>query len=306
MTVRVEPNSNIITITFRDKNPEVAAEMANALAQSYLDQQSKLLDRRGLVDFLRAQTGRFEQEVAQSSAALEGFMNRERIYSIEEQRTLLLHRVSESNAGLSASRSSLAEKEGQKRELARQLALLDPVARSPFALGFIEKLGDGDADAGLAQALPLRGDDTPPLLMIKVFQDAMASYRVLDAELGGLRDLAIQQATEAESINAELARVTTLQQEYERLRRNVELTTFNAETFAKRTVQEQIESDLRAAKLSNVQIIQQAPVPLRASSPKGILYVGFGLAFGGMIGVTAALARATAVLNRRRPVRGVA
>lgn len=308
MTVRVEPNSSILTISFRDGDPTVAADMANALAESFIDQQNALLKRPGLVDFLRIQTGRFDDEVAKRSEALHEFMNRERAYSIEEQRSLLLKRESDLNADLGKTRSLLADKEGQKHALSRQLSLLEPVARSPFALGFVDRLAQTapGAEEDLTQPLQLRADDTPPLLMIKVFQDAMAAYRIIDSEIGGLRDQAAQQEKEATALNVELARVTSVQGEYERLSRDVELATFNAETFAKRTVEEQIESDLRDAKLSNVRVIQPASRPQRAVSPKGALYAGFGLAFGILLGVALALTKEFHDINRRgRTVHGL-
>jgi uncharacterized protein involved in exopolysaccharide biosynthesis len=302
MTARAEPNTSVLTIAFHHENPTLAAEMTNALAEAFIDQQNSLLRRPGLIEFLRVQTQRFDDEVRRASQELQDFMHREGMYSSEEQRSLLLRRASELDADLSRTRSSLAQAEGQKHALSRQLALLDPVARSPFASGFVERLDADDImgrEADAEAALPLRDDDTPPLLMIKVFQEAMTAYRILDSEVAGLRDLATQQAREVEEVDRELARVTSIQGEYERLRREVDLATFNAETFAKRTVAEQIESDLRDARLSNVRVIQPATTPRQAVSPKGVVYAGFGLAFGLILGMALALAKEFYNINRR-------
>lgn len=302
MSARAEPNTSVLTIAFHHESPAIAAEMTNALAEAFIDQQNSLLRRPGLVEFLRVQTQRFDDEVRRASMELQEFMHREGMYSGEEQRSLLLGRASQLDADLSRTRSSLAQAEGQKHALSRQLALLNPVARSPFALGFVERLDADDImgrDADAEAALPLRDDDTPPLLMIKVFQEAMTAYRILDSEVAGLRDLATQQAKEVEDVDRELARVTSIQGEYERLRREVDLATFNAETFAKRTVAEQIESDLRDARLSNVRVIQPATAPRQAASPKGVAYAGFGLAFGLVLGVALALAKEFYDINRR-------
>lgn len=307
MSARAEPNTSVLTIAFHHESPAIAAEMTNALAEAFMDQQNSLLRRPGLVEFLRVQTQRFDDEVRRASLELQDFMHREGMYSGEEQRSLLLGRASQLDADLSRTRSSLAQAEGQKHALSRQLALLDPVARSPFALGFVERLDADDImgrDAEAEAALPLRDDDTPPLLMIKVFQEAMTAYRILDSEVAGLRDLATQQAKEVEDVDRELARVTSIQGEYERLRRAVDLATFNAETFAKRTVAEQIESDLRDARLSNVRVIQPATPPRQAASPKGVVYAGFGLAFGLVLGVALALAREFYDINRRDGAQG--
>lgn len=303
MSVRVEPNSSILTIGFRDRNAAFSADMANALAQSFIERQNALLKRPGLVEFLETQTRRFDKEVSERSAALQTFMDDERVYSIEEQRTLLLKRQSDLDTALSDTRGKLADKEGQKQSLARQLALLEPVARSPFTLGFVKQLDEDGKGADLdgASSLPeLTNENAPPLLLIKVFQEAMADYRIIDSEIGGLRDLADQQGRESGAINAELSRITALQGEYERLKREVDLAVFNADTFGRRTVEEQIEADLRDAKLSSVRVIQPAVRSIRAVSPKGMLYAGFGVAMGLVLGLGAALAKEMYDLNRRR------
>lgn len=303
MSVRVEPNSSVLTIGFRDRDAAFSADMANALAQSFIERQNALLKRPGLVEFLETQARRFDKELSERSTALQTFMDDERAYSIEEQRTLLLKRQSDLDTALSETRGKLADKEGQKQSLARQLALLEPVARSPFTLGFIKQLDEEGKGADLddAAALPqLTNENTPPLLMIKVFQEAMADFQIINSEIGGLRDLADQQNRESEAINAELSRITTLQGEYEQLKREMDLAAFNADTFGRRTVEEQIEVDLRDAKLSSVRIIQPAVRPIRAVSPKGMLYAGFGVALGLVLGIGSALTKEMYDLNRRR------
>ncbi|MFQ8432118.1 GumC family protein [Amaricoccus sp. W119] len=299
MTVATEPNSNVLAISFTDESPRRAAEMANALASSFIDRQTELLARPGVADFFREQTRRFDDEVARRSAALHDFVEREGIYSIEEQRSLVLGRKSELEGALSATRGQLAGKEGEKAAMARQLALLQPVARSPFALGFVGTLSEGDPADPPTTGGPLTSGDTPPLLMIKMFQDVMASFQIADAQIGGLRQIAEQQRREIEHANAELAMLAAKQGEYDRLQRELAAATFNTETFSRRTVEEQIESDLLGAKLSNVRVIQPATIPLRASSPKAALYGGFGLAFGCVVGAALALIREMAGQRRR-------
>lgn len=80
----------------------------------------------------------------------------------------------------------------------------------------------------------------------------------------------------------------------------MDLAAFNADTFGRRTVEEQIEVDLRDAKLSSVRIIQPAVRPIRAVSPKGMLYAGFGVALGLVLGIGSALTKEMYDLNRRR------
>jgi uncharacterized protein involved in exopolysaccharide biosynthesis len=308
LTVETEPNSNVLTISYTGPDPVQAAKFANAMAVSFIDRQNELLERPGVVDFFRDQTTRFDDEVARRSENFLNFVEREGIYSINEQRSLLLQRLSALEGALSATRSELKGKEGEKEAMARQLALLQPVARSPFALNFVQTLGRdaaGETDPVATEGISLDSDDTPPLLMIKVFQEVMSEFRVGDSRISGLRAQAAQQESEIKTIILELSRLAAKQSEYERLDRELNLATFNADTFAKRTVEEQIDSDLLEARLSNVRVIQPATVPLQAASPRGMLYMGSGIAFGLLLGTALAFAKEAYDLSRKaRRTRG--
>ncbi|WP_168166121.1 GNVR domain-containing protein [Bosea sp. PAMC 26642] len=308
VSVRTEPNSEVLKIVFRHRDPVVSAQFANALAQSFIERQIKLLDRPGAVDFFRVQTSRFDAEVERQSALFHTFVTKQMTYSVDDQRTLLLRRSSELAAALSATRGQLAEKQGQAAALTAQLRLLKPVTQSPFVSTLVDSLG-GKALVGPVPRSPSRGgsiEGEPPLLMIKVYQDGIAALFKLNSDLAGIRDMQTQQEAEVAKINGELAALAASQTEFERLKRDVALATYNAEIYAKRTVEEQIESDLRSAKLSNVRVIQGSLVPLQAVFPNGPIFAALGLVFGTILGLAVTLlieslsADSTAPLVERR------
>ena len=296
--VNTEPNTYVLKISFRHPDREIAARFTNALAEAFMERQMKLLDKPGAISFFRVQTARFDAEVEKQSAQFENFVKTGHIYSIDDQRSLLLKRASELQAALSTTRGQLADKMGQKAALQNQLKLLKPVTGSPFVLSFVESLSTVDhngntvtprGEGGRTQG----GGDAPPLLMVKVFQDAMAAFRMADAEILGLQEVAKQQTEELNKINQELSGLLANQAEFERLKRGVALATYNAEQYAKRAMEEQINEDFRAAKLSNVRVIQRASAPLKAAFPNGIIFIGLGILFGAFAGIGLALLRET-------------
>lgn len=292
LSVRTEPNSDVIKIVFRHTDPVVAAKFANAMADAFIERQLSLLDRPGAANFFRVQADRFDEEVERRSAALEAFMKKEATFSVEDQRGLLMKRASELQAAVTGTRSSLAEKQGQKAALVSQLKLLKPVTQSSYVSGLVDNLAA--SEGGLQQPPPAsssreRGAGDPPLLMVKVYQDAMVGLFKINSEIRGLQDLAEQQQTELSTLNAELVKLAGVEAEFARLKREVALASYNAELYSKRTIQEQIDSDLRSAKLSSVRVIQKAQVPIRSAFPKGWLFLMLGLAFGAVGGVAAAV-----------------
>ena len=98
--------------------------------------------------------------------------------SIDDERQLLLGRASDTSAALATTRGSIAEKTGQKETLAAQLRMLKPVTQSPFVSSLVTTLGNVDhSERNVGGATPRPLDEPrlsdPPLLMVRVYQDAM-------------------------------------------------------------------------------------------------------------------------------------
>jgi len=299
IAIRADPNTDVIRISFRNSDPAIAALFANALADAFIDRQIKLIESPGVVEFFRRQAERFNNEVAQRSQAFEAFVKQNNVYSIEDQRNLLLKRRSELAAQQSATRTSLADIEARKTAVVTQLRMLKQVTLSPYVTSLVDELAaNGDKrvpaprpdkakEGAAAQASPASG--VPPLLMVKVYQDIMVDLFKFNSEIAGYRGLAKQQQLEIDTIDNDLNTLTATQTTFEKLKREVALASYNAEVFSKRTVEEQIDNDLHSAKFSTVRVIEHALIPLQAAFPKGKVFLGLGLAFGLLMGVAASL-----------------
>ena len=289
--VRTEPNSEVIKIVFQYPDPKIAPKFANALAESFIMRQLSLAGTPGAVDFFEIQKKHFNDEVQKRSQLLEDFSRRERMYSIEDQRSLLLKRASDLSAALTNTRGALADKLGQKATLVAQLRLLKPVTQSPFVSNLVETLGTdhkSNSSARASSEKPISVGD-PPLLMVRVYQDSMVTLFKINAELAGLQDLAKQQEEEVGSLNKELATLSAKQTSFERLKRDVAQATVNAELYSKRATEEQINADLRSAKLTNLRVIQRAFVPFRAVFPNGLQFLALGILSGALVGLCLSL-----------------
>ena len=293
--VRTEPNSESLIISFSHGDPRFAAKFADALARAFVNRQMELLERPGTVQFYQKQKRRFEDEVEKNSKLFETFVLQQSTYSMSDQLSLLLKRDSEHASALSQTRGSIADRLGQMTALTSQLKLLKPVTQSRYVLGLVNKLGEEPSiqNSTIADAVAPSGE--PPLLMVKVFQDAMVALLKVKGELAGLRELERQQEGELLKDRDSLSQLTENRAEYERLKRNVDLAAYNVELFSKRTVDVQISEDLLGARLLTARVVQLATVPLRPSFPNDKVFLGGGTMFGLMLGVILAL-----MLDRRR------
>jgi uncharacterized protein involved in exopolysaccharide biosynthesis len=308
LEVKREPNSYIIRISFRHGDPVTAANFVDAVAQSFVDRQLILFSRPGAADFYQLQKDRFDEEIRRASEKLEAFGTTNRIYSIEDERQLLLGRASDASAAFATTRGSIADKTGQKETLTSQLRLLKPVTQSPFISSLVNALGSDDhsekSSGGATPRTTLAPEerhlsDAPPLLMVRVYQDTMVSLFKVNGELTGLANLQQEQAEELQRLNATLGELSSREAEFAKLKRILAQASLNSDIYARRMVEERISADSSAAKFSIVKIVQPAYAPLKPIFPNYRLFAGFGLVAGLMAAVAVPLGVDT---FRREPV----
>ncbi len=294
LAVRSEPSSDVLRISYRDDDPVVAAEFANALTKAFLERYLDLYTLQGTPEFFSRQKERFDDEFKAASAKLEAFSKSSQIYASAEQRKLLLQRRNDLFRLIATSRGLMAQKRGELQALTGQLRKLAPVTASPYLTGLVDDL-DKESRAAAPKAgtpgakatppavpAPTRSpadiQGTPPLLMIKVYQDSMVSLFKVNAELLGAEDLEKQQIVEANGLTAELNKLTNNEWEYLALKRQIDQAATNSDLYARRMIEEQTSAAAYAAKISPLKILQSASVATRPYFPS--YWLGTGAAAG--------------------------
>lgn len=304
LKVRGEPNSDIIRIAYRHKDPVVASDFSNAVAQAFVDRQIALYGRPGAAEFFMRQRQRFDDELKAASEELEKFAVSTSTYSAEEQRQLLLKRLSDLSAAQALTRGSISDRVGQRQSLADSLRKLAPVARSPYVSALVDTLSPDRASGsrvGDSRVLDDRSSD-PPLLLVKVYQDSMVALFKINSDLAGAQSMQKQQADEIAKLTVELNGLSQNEQQFATLKRAVTQATFNSDLYAKRMVEEQINAESSAAKFSSVKVLQRSTEPLRPVFPNYPILTLAGAFVGGLAGLGAALLRSQSAGRRRRQV----
>jgi uncharacterized protein involved in exopolysaccharide biosynthesis len=298
LDVSYQPNTKLIHISFRHPDPATATAFVDAIVQSFIDRQLKLFGRSRAADFYQAQKEQFDKEVQRASEDIQSFVAANAIYSVNEERQLLLKRKSDSAAALAATRVAISDKTGQRTTLTAQLRLLKPVTQSPYVSSLVTALGGDDRTAGkqdgaAAGAAPspdhLRISDGPPLLMVRVYQEAMLSLFKVNGELAGLTNMEKAQTDDFDRINDSLAILSSKEAEITRLKRVLQEASFNSDVFARRMVEEQTSAASDAARFSTVKIVHQAYAPPRPISPNFLIFAALGLLTGIILSVAAVL-----------------
>ena len=300
LSVRVEVNTDLLRLTFRHSNPQIAAEFVNAWAQAFIKRNLRLEASPGVVEFLREQERHYDNEFGRTSNALSAFARQQNMYSVDEQRRLLLLQRKEVAAALALTKGAIADKTAQANEVSKQLAKMKLPGLASQISGYARNLNLREDSADPAPKFPA---SDPPLLLVKVYQDTVAALVKIDAELAGQRALEVQQKGQFDNVNSELATLASDETQYERLKNEVNLAKYNAELFAKRVAEQQVDAELNIRQFSRrIQMVQEATPPLQANFPRPQLFFPLGSVLGLFGGVSLALLRDT---RRREPAPSV-
>lgn len=300
MNAKQEGRSDLLRITFRHKNPVVAASYLNELASALVTVQSLDVQMPGAQEFFQQQTKRLEEEAEIAAAGLKRFSVEASIYAVDDQRQLLLKRASDLSALIATTRGAIEDKKGQKLSVADQLAILRPVAQNKAVSRMVTTLGGQDNRKSLDPVAkpPEHFEEQPPLLLIKVYQDNMATLMKLNAELNGQTELLNQLGMELEKVNTELASLSAKEAEYGRLKRVLTTASSAAAQYAARILEEQISSEVaKKSQLSSLRVVQKAITPTAPVFPQVSHLIALAAAGGVLLGLGAifgpALAKTT-------------
>jgi succinoglycan biosynthesis transport protein ExoP len=298
-SARQEGRSDLLRISFRHANPTVAADFANELSNAIVAMQAELVQVPGADVFFQQQAKRLEEEAEKAASDLQKFSIEASIYSVAEQRGLLLRRGSELSTQIAATRGAIEDRKGQRKSIVDQLLVMRPVTQSKTVTSIINRIGgrddNGSAGANAVGTEPAFNEH-PPLLLIRIYQDAMASLLRINSDLNGSLNLWKLLEEELHSINAQLADLSSKEAEYDRLKRVLTRASTAAEQYGARMIEEQTSMDVaKKVQLSSVRVVQLAEKPIVPVAPHISHLVVLAL-FGGLaagVGIAAMLEMAS-------------
>lgn len=114
--------SNLISISFKHTDPQMAARFLNALAKAYIDRHLEIHQVKKSYSFFKEQTEDLRRKLQETENRLIKIREDNRITSFAEQQTLLLRRESEILDSINQTQRLQVELASKVRELRRQLA----------------------------------------------------------------------------------------------------------------------------------------------------------------------------------------
>jgi len=301
-TVTVEPkrSTRLVYVRFEHADPAFAAEIANAIGESYAryNIDLKLKGARDAVAWLTDQIGELKGKVQGSADALQNYRVKAGILGIEEQRKITAQKIMDFNR-------AYLETQAQRMSIEAKLNELTRIARDPAGAQTIYTVADNPLIQRLkAEASELEVQRSK---LLKTYKDKHPEVLKVDAQLQQTTaKIDSEIKTMLRAVQTEhrvgLARERTLQENVNQLRRDgqelnekeIQYLVLQRENDANQQLYDAMLKRLKEASISggleanNVQVIETAGLPRVPIKPRKTL----ALVIGTMLGLVAGIATA--------------
>jgi uncharacterized protein involved in exopolysaccharide biosynthesis len=316
LSVEGVKKSSVIEVSFQHKDPHMAAKAVNLLVD-FLKEKHLQVYSDPKSSFLEQQLSAYDQRLKESQNQLEAFKQKYRVFSLEEQRTLLLKQRTELDTSFKTSQNEIRELQNklssfktQMRAVSKDVALYTETERY--------KIID-DAKAQLLslqlkeqELLQKYNEDTPLVINvrkeIKIVQDFVKKqeedlkdkvrtgqnivYQDVEKEMIKTQaDLSSQEGKSAilreqiAQLDREMQTLDLRENDLQNLKRELAANEKNYKTYLEKVEEALISDNLNRQKMANISVIQAAAVPAKPIKPKKKLNIALGIILGAVSGL---------------------
>jgi len=265
-------NSRLVDISMTSTDPQLAADLANAHARTYIEQnlEYRFTASKDATDWLEGQLAEQRKKVEATEAELQRYKEQHDAVAVEDRQNIVVQRLSDLNGAATKAKTTRIEKEALYNQL-RSIQNSNAIDSFPAVLGndYIQKLKSdlGDLQRQQAELADKYGDRHPEMVKVRsAIQSAEAKLQVeidkvvlsvkseYDSALAQERSLvgALEGGkAEALSLNRKGIEFSVLQREAESNRQVYE-------ALLQRTKETGISGELKA---SNIRVVDAAEVP---------------------------------------------
>ena len=295
--------TNILRLTYEGPSPALTADIANALAEAYIEWSTEAkFNVVGLAsEFLKAQLDQLKTELDAKQQQLLTYGREKDIISADPGTNASLQNLEALNRDYSAAVADRIAKEARYHEVrtARPEAIADTLSN-----GLVTSLRAdlGRLERDYADKLNLYKPEWPAMQQLKTQIDTSREHldAVIQETITKARDLArsdydtaVRRAASLKSVlvpqRTEVQTSTSNAVEYNNLRLEVEAKRAQLDTLTRQLAQTEMTSQLRGERASNIRIVDRALPNRRPSRPAYKLYIAAAVFGGGAIGLVLAL-----------------
>jgi uncharacterized protein involved in exopolysaccharide biosynthesis len=275
--------SNLIEVYFRHENPVIAAKAANLVTEVFQEKHLQVFsDKKS--PFLDEQQQAYKEKLKESEDRLSGFRQKYQVYSLEQQKTLLISQRSSVDTQIKTEESRI--KELQERyafwrnndnmvsgsntdELRSQLNALQRKEQQ-----LLEKYNDSSR---VVQEARREIELTREQLRKQEGEVRKVQLATIESELKPLEVKVASLKRQLAEVDAQIRSIDYREQEFQDLKRQVAANEGNYQVYSKKSEEARISEDLDRRKMTNVNVIEKASVPLMPMQTNKQKILGVGL-----------------------------
>ena len=261
--------SNVIAVSFKHKDPKLAAMVVNTFANAYLEQHLMVHKNPQSYNFFKEQSQILKRKLEQAEKTLRVFKKRYNVTSLEEEQKLLLGQISGLRAELNRTLSQEAAIKNQARPLSKQEERLIELELKENEL--------------LTKYMPQGRLVQNAREEIKMIQKKILSRN--QAELRAIAAKKESQNTQLSFYQGKQEQLNLIKEKLNHLQMAVDVHRQNYRLYLTKFEESRISDALDDKKITNVSLIEPALPPLKPVSPKVLLNILIGILFGGFGGL---------------------
>jgi capsular exopolysaccharide synthesis family protein len=294
-------NSHLVQVSWIADDPALAARIANAMADSYIqfNLESTYTTSDQATEFLVNQIGTLKREIAAIEDRLQQYGESKRIVSIDDSSNITLKALSDVAQKCTEAQTALAQKEAAyKAMLAAPPEALPEVLHSDLIARLKQEYVTYEAD--YSEKSRLFKDEWPGMVTLrskldaarerldletreiasKVLLTAESEYRKAQAEVQKLDQLLREQEDSAQRLKRDAVEFANLQSEVEKKRETLSALIARQNEMALSTRLKDLD-----ATSSNIRVVDRARPPAAPFRPNKRLNLALGLLLGLALGV---------------------
>lgn len=307
--------SSVIEVSFQHQDPKVAARAVNLLVEFF---KEKHLQVHGGTEsnFLENQANLYDRELKSSENRLEDFRQKNRVFSLDEQRSLLLKQRTELDTTLKNTRNRIDEQGKKLASLRGQMKTLladknrftqterDKIIVEARAKLLTLQLSEQDLASKYPENNRLLVNVRKEIQIIRdflkeqeeaiggkvetsnpVYQEAEKQALNAEAEEASLKAKASTLLLQISHLDTEIKTLDLREKELKDLNREVSTNEMNYKTYREKKEEARISDEMNRQKLANISVIQAAVVPSKPVKPRKALNILLSIILGAVSGL---------------------
>ncbi len=296
--VQVEPkrNTRLVDIKVRHADPQLAADVANAVARAYArgNLETKLSSTREAMLWLSEQMNELKAKVQDSEVALQKYREKAGIVGIEQQRNITASKMMEMNR-------AYMEAQGQRLAAEARLREINSLAKGGAPGGVMMagtestilgklRVDAADLDRKLSEALKTYREKHPEVVKIRsaldqvnerIRQEVGNSLKAVESEYKVAKAREDALAARIDQVKREALDLNDKEIQYTALQRETQSNQQLYDVVLKRVKETGLSGGLET---NNIHIVEEAQVPRTPVRPRVPLNIALGLVVGLMLG----------------------